>query len=339
MDPAIRETVLFKLLFNTCMNPTGALTGLPDALRAGDVIAAAPVGRGVWSVRTIPEVSGGLVAQDPRSGRVLAMQGGFDSGLGSFNRATQAKRQPGSTIKPFVYAAGLEHGLTPASMVLDGTFCVYQGAKFGQKCFRNFGGTGGSGNHTMRWGLEQSRNLMTVRIANDTGMDKVVRTIKAVGIGEYEPYLSMALGAGDTTVMKMVNAYAALANQGRQHNPSLIDYVQDFTQLGDYLNMPVRTYSNGMRARLAFGLSMGISFDWYLVDEITSVGDAAFRKKSSAVFRTRLARTGLIMVSHSVSTLQEYCTSAIVLDRGHATYHPDLAEALDAHERNMATEA
>ncbi len=118
----------------------------------------------------------------------------------------------------------------------------------------------------------------------------------------------------------------------------LLDYVQDFTRLGDYLNMPVRTYSNGMRARLAFGLSMGISFDWYLVDEITSVGDAAFRKKSSAVFRTRLARAGLIMVSHSVSTLQEYCTSAIVLDRGQARYYPDLAEALEAHAANMAAE-
>ncbi|MES2301569.1 MAG: penicillin-binding transpeptidase domain-containing protein, partial [Pseudomonadota bacterium] len=155
------------------------------------------------------------------------MQGGFDARLGSFNRATQANRQPGSTIKPFVYATALDNGMTPASMVVDGTFCVYQGAALGEKCFRNFGNEGGSGSHTMRWGLEQSRNLMTVRVANDVGMDKVVRTIKAVGIGEYEPYLSMALGAGDTTVLKMVSAYAALANQGRQHASTLIDYVQD----------------------------------------------------------------------------------------------------------------
>ncbi|MFM2370753.1 MAG: hypothetical protein RIS85_475, partial [Pseudomonadota bacterium] len=167
------------------------------------------------------------VVQDPQSGRVLAMQGGFDARLGSFNRATQANRQPGSTIKPFVYATALDNGMTPASMVVDGTFCVYQGAALGEKCFRNFGNEGGSGSHTMRWGLEQSRNLMTVRVANDVGMDKVVRTIKAVGVGDYQPYLSMALGAGDTTVIKMVNAYAALANQGRQHEPSLIDYVQD----------------------------------------------------------------------------------------------------------------
>ncbi len=209
---------------------TGPLWAMPQAMKPGDVIAAAPSGGGQnrgWAVRVIPEVSGGMVVEDPQSGRVLAMQGGFDARLGSFNRATQAVRQPGSTIKPFVYATGLDNGLTPASMVLDGTFCVYQGAALGQKCFRNFGGEGGSGSHTMRWGLEQSRNLMTVRIANDTGMDKVVKSIKAVGIGDYKPYLSMALGAGDTTAAKMANAYAALANHGRQHEQTLVDYVQN----------------------------------------------------------------------------------------------------------------
>ena len=205
---------------------TAPLTGLPPALKAGDVIAAAPVGN-AWAVRTIPEVSGGMVAQDPRTGRVLAMQGGFDSGLASFNRATQAQRQPGSTIKPFVYATGLDQGMTPASEVLDGQFCVYQGAKLGQKCFRNFDMRGAGGTHTMRWGLEQSRNLMTVRIANDAGMDNVVKTISDVGIGKYQPFLSFALGAGDTTVLQMTNAYAALANNGVQFTPTLIDFVQD----------------------------------------------------------------------------------------------------------------
>lgn len=206
---------------------TANLIGVPDAMKVGDITAVAPVNSDTFAVRTIPEVSGGMVVEDPQSGRILAMQGGFDARLGSFNRATQANRQPGSTIKPFVYATALDNGMTPASMVVDGTFCVYQGAALGEKCFRNFGNEGGSGSHTMRWGLEQSRNLMTVRVANDVGMDKVVRTIKAAGVGDYEPYLSMALGAGDTTVIKMVNAYAALANQGRQHEPTLIDYVQD----------------------------------------------------------------------------------------------------------------
>ncbi|AZI38000.1 putative penicillin binding protein 1A [Caenibius tardaugens NBRC 16725] len=201
------------------------LTGLPDALKAGDVIVASPEGNG-YRVRTIPEISGGFLAQDPNTGRVLAMQGGFDSRLGAFNRATQAMRQPGSTIKPFVYATGLDFGLSPASMVSDSSFCVYQGGARGEKCFRNFSG-GGGGEHTMRWGLEQSRNLMTVHIANDAGMPNVIRTFDKVGIGQYKPYLSFALGAGETTVEKMVNAYSALANQGRQFDPSLIDYVQD----------------------------------------------------------------------------------------------------------------
>jgi penicillin-binding protein 1A len=201
------------------------LTGLPDAIRVGDVTAAAPNGNG-WVVRAIPEVSGGFLVEDPNTGRILAMQGGFDPRLGSFNRATQALRQPGSTIKPFVYATGLDQGMTPATMVPDSAYCVYQGANLGEKCFRNFGG-GGGGEHTMRWGLEQSRNLMTVHIAADAGMQNVTQTFKRVGIGSYDNYLSFALGAGDTTVMKMVNAYAALMNQGLQHDATLIDFVQD----------------------------------------------------------------------------------------------------------------
>lgn len=206
---------------------TATLTNIPDKARVGDFVAAEPSGTNSYAVRTIPEVSGGMIVEQPFSGRILAMQGGFDSGLGSFNRATQALRQPGSTIKPFVYATGLDNGLTPASQVLDGTFCVYQGARLGQKCFRNFGGGGGSGNHTLRWGLEQSRNLMTVRIANDVGMSKVNRTFRNVGIGDYQNYLSFALGAGETTVERMVNAYSVLANAGIQYPSSVIDYVQD----------------------------------------------------------------------------------------------------------------
>ena len=201
------------------------LTGVPDAIKVGDVTAVAPNGN-AWAVRTIPEVQGGFVAQDPNTGRVLAMQGGFDFRVSDFNRATQAQRQPGSTIKPFVYATGLDQGMTPATMVPDQTYCYYQGANLGEKCFRNFGG-GGGGEHTMRWGLEQSRNLMTVHIAMDAGMENVTRTFERVGIGKYDNYPAFALGAGETTVLKMVNAYASLVNHGVQHNPTLIDYVQD----------------------------------------------------------------------------------------------------------------
>jgi penicillin-binding protein 1A len=204
----------------------GPLTGLPAALKVGDVVAAAPVGS-AWALRTVPEVSGGFVAMDPHNGRVLAMQGGFDSRLGAFNRATQALRQPGSTIKPFVYATALDNGMTPATMVPDTPYCVYQGAALGNKCFQNFANEGGGGEHTMRWGLEQSRNLMTVHIAADVGMQNVTHTFSRLGIGNYKNYLSFALGAGETTVLKMVDAYAALFDHGTQHPPTVIDYVQD----------------------------------------------------------------------------------------------------------------
>lgn len=197
-----------------------------DAMRPGDLIVAKPVGNGSWTLRNVPEISGGMVVESVRTGRIFAMQGGFDSRLSSYNRATQAERQPGSTIKPFVYAAALDNGMTPATIIVDGPFCVWQSALLGQKCFKNFGG-GGAGPQTMRWGVEQSRNLMTVRTAAQTGMDRVVRSIKAMGIGDYKPYLAFALGAGDTTVEKMVNAYAALANHGRLNTPKVIDFVQD----------------------------------------------------------------------------------------------------------------
>ena len=205
---------------------TGTLNGGPAAMKAGDVIAVVPNGSNSFAVRSVPEVGGGMVVQNPLNGRVLAMQGGFDSRISSFNRATQAQRQPGSTIKPFVYATALDNGMTPTSIIVDGPYCVWQGASLGQKCFRNFGG-GGAGPQTMRWGLEQSRNLMTIRAAADTGMDNVTDTFRALGIGDYPNYLSYALGAGETTVLKMTNAFSTLVNHGRELKPTLIDYAQN----------------------------------------------------------------------------------------------------------------
>jgi penicillin-binding protein 1A len=205
---------------------TGTLSASPAALKAGDIIAVAPLGGSVYQLRVVPEIGGGMVVQNAINGRVLAMQGGFDSRISSFNRATQAQRQPGSTIKPFVYATALDNGMTPTSIIVDGPFCVYQSAALGQKCFKNFGGAGGAGPQTMRWGLEQSRNLMTVRAANDAGMNNVADTFRTMSIGDYPPYLSFALGAGDTTVLKMTNAYSMLVNHGRELKPTVIDYVQ-----------------------------------------------------------------------------------------------------------------
>lgn len=199
-------------------------------LQPGEVIIV-KAEAGAWVLRSVPEISGGMVAQDPHTGRILAMQGGFEASIQRYNRATQAWRQPGSSFKPFVYAAAIDSGMTPASIIVDGPFCVYQSAKLGRKCFKNFGGSSGAGPQTMRWGLEQSRNLMTVRAASQTGMDRVVTLADALSINKpgdkYSAVLAIALGAGDTTVTKMVNAYSILARNGRAVQPTLIDAVQD----------------------------------------------------------------------------------------------------------------
>lgn len=115
----------------------------------------------------------------------------------------------------------------------------------------------------------------------------------------------------------------------------LIDYVADFAELGAFFRAPVGSYSSGMKARLAFGLSMGVNFDYYLVDEITAVGDANFKKKCHEVFKTRLSDSDVIMVSHSTSTIREYCDSGIVLEKGKLTYFDDVEDAIRAHDKNM----
>jgi penicillin-binding protein 1A len=203
-------------------------TGEPafSALRPGAIIAVKQDGDH-WALRSIPEVSGAIIAEEVGSGRIRAMQGGFDDRLSDFNRATQANRQPGSTFKPIVYSAALDAGMTPASIILDAPFCTNQGTPTA-KCFRNFGGDS-AGPQTMRWGLEQSRNLMTIRTANQIGINAVIRRARQMGVGDYArtPYLPIALGAGDTTALRMVNAFATFANQGRALNPTVIDYVQD----------------------------------------------------------------------------------------------------------------
>ena len=197
-----------------------------NSLKPGMVIIVKQTGPGMYQLRTVPEISGGMLAEEVHTGRVLAMQGGFDVVGSSYNRATQALRQPGSAFKPIVYVTALENGFTPATIELDAPFCVWQGAGLGNKCFVNFDRRS-AGPHTMRWGVEQSRNLMTVRAASTVGMPKITDTARKLGVGDYGNYLSFALGAGDTTVSRLVNAYAVLANQGRSVKPTTIDYVED----------------------------------------------------------------------------------------------------------------
>ena len=197
-----------------------------DSLKPGMIIIVKQTAPGSYQLRSVPLIGGGMLAEEVHTGRVLAMQGGFDVIGSSYNRATQALRQPGSAFKPVVYVTALENGFTPATIEMDAPFCVWQGAGLGNKCFVNFDRRS-AGPHTMRWGVEQSRNLMTVRAASTVGMPKITDTARKLGVGDYENYLSIALGAGDTTVLRLVNAYAILANQGRSVKPTTIDYVED----------------------------------------------------------------------------------------------------------------
>jgi capsular polysaccharide transport system ATP-binding protein len=120
---------------------------------------------------------------------------------------------------------------------------------------------------------------------------------------------------------------------------ALVAFVEDFAELGEFMNMPVSSYSSGMKARLAFGMAMGIAFDWYLVDEITAVGDSRFKRKSLALFKSRLKDAGLLMVSHSINTIRSYCDAGLVLEGGRVRYYPDVEEAIAAHEANMLAAA
>ncbi len=196
-----------------------------DLWAVGDLILVRAEEGGGFSLRQIPEVQGAFMAMDPFTGRVLAMQGGFSYEHSVFNRATQALRQPGSSFKPFIYAAALDAGYTPATIVLDAPVVVRAGGapwKPQNSSGRFYGPS------PMRVGLEQSRNLMTVRIAQQIGMDRVALYAEKFGVYQNMPHhLSYALGAGETTLFKMVAAYGMFANGGKRVVPTLVDRVQD----------------------------------------------------------------------------------------------------------------
>jgi penicillin-binding protein 1A len=198
-----------------------------QVIEPGDVVYVEPIaGReDQFRLHQIPEVSGALVAMDPQTGRVLAMVGGFSYDQSQFNRATQALRQPGSSFKPLVYAAALDNGYTPSTVVLDAPIEIDTGTgiwapeNYTKKYY---------GPSTLRFGIEQSRNVMTVRLAQDIGMPLIGEYAKRFGIYDnLPPYLSFALGAGETTLLRMVGAYAMFDNGGRKIQPTLIDRIQD----------------------------------------------------------------------------------------------------------------
>lgn len=209
-----------------------------DVLAAGDVIAVEAVTRknkdenwpaDTYGLRQVPKVSGGVVALDPHTGRVLAMSGGFSAEISEFNRVTQARRQPGSAFKPFIYLAALDKGFTPSSQILDAPFVIDQGPGLGRWRPANYSNKF-YGASPLRLGIEKSRNLMTVRLAQNIGMDSVVEYAKRFGVVDnLPPLLSMSLGSGETTLMRMTTAYAMLVNGGKRISPTLIDKIQDRT--------------------------------------------------------------------------------------------------------------
>jgi penicillin-binding protein 1A len=205
-----------------------------DVLSKGDVVAVARLREGqegyapgAFALEQVPEINGAVVAMDPHTGRVLAMVGGWSYAESQFNRASQAMRQPGSAFKPIVYAAALDHGFTPSSLVLDAPFAIDQGPGLGVWKPQNYSHRF-YGPSTLRVGLEKSRNLMTVRLAQNVGMDVVVDYAKRMGVvDEMLPYLPMALGAAETTLLRLTSAYSIFVNGGKRIQPTLIDRIQD----------------------------------------------------------------------------------------------------------------
>lgn len=201
------------------------ITGVNQVLKSGDVILVEQTKK-TWALKQIPLVQGALVAMDPHTGRVLAIQGGWKYGPSQYNRATQAKRQPGSAFKPFVYLAALDKGFTPATRVLDAPFVMEQSpGNYWRPT--NYSGEF-YGPTPIRVGVEKSRNLMTVRLADHLGMPTVVDYAKRFGIADdMKPYLSYALGAGETTLLKLTTAYGMIVNGGKKITPTMIDRIQD----------------------------------------------------------------------------------------------------------------
>lgn len=198
---------------------------MEQVVNTGDVILLEKV-EGEWVLRQIPKVQGAIVALDPHTGRILAMQGGWTQNASSFNRVTQAQRQPGSAFKPFVYLAALDNGYTPSTLVLDAPFVIEQApGDFWRPT--NYSNTF-YGPSTIRLGVEKSRNLMTVRLANKLGMETVVDYATRFGIADQmKTYLSYSLGAGETTLLRLTAAYGMLVNGGKKIQPTLIDRIQD----------------------------------------------------------------------------------------------------------------
>ena len=203
------------------------ISNFNDILKINDVILFSIDNNENYIIEQTPKINGAVIVMEPYTGRVLAMTGGFDFRLSSFNRAVQAKRQPGSAFKPFVYLAALENGFQPNTMILDAPFVIDQGEKLGKWKPENYGKKF-YGPSPLRKGIENSRNLMTIRIAQYLGMDKISEiSVRAGVVDEMPKILSMSLGAGETSLINLTRAYASFVNGGNRVNPIFIDRIQD----------------------------------------------------------------------------------------------------------------
>lgn len=227
-DVVLAEFARQSLRGEEARAPTSVEGDTQDADETGLAPEPLPLPVGQAILRQVPDVEGALIALDPHTGRVLAMAGGYSFWRSQFNRVTQAERQPGSSFKPFVYAAALEHGYTPASKVLDAPFVDYDVSTDDFWTPGNYSEGRFYGLQTMRVGLERSLNTMTVRMAQDIGMEPVVDVAERMGVYEdLSPFIAMSLGAGETTLWNLAKAYAAFVNGGREVTPTLLDRVQD----------------------------------------------------------------------------------------------------------------
>ncbi len=210
---------------NGKLGPKGKLLEVGDVVHVRKMIKDADGSFIRWTLRQIPEIQGGFMAMDVHTGRVLAMQGGFSYQDSVFNRATQATRQPGSNFKPFVYAAALDSGYTPATIIVDAPieFDTPDGVWRPKNASKRFYGP-----TPLRTGIEQSRNVMTVRLASEIGMEVVAEYGEKFGVYDrMDPFLANALGSQETTLMRIVTGYAMIANGGERIEPTLVDRVQD----------------------------------------------------------------------------------------------------------------
>ena len=192
-----------------------------EIFKVNDLIYVKKISEGIFSLRQLPNVNGGIVVMDPYSGRILAMSGGFSFKKSEFNRVSQAKRQPGSAFKPFIYALALENNYSPSSLILDAPIVLKQGEDLKMWKPENYGKKF-YGLSTLRTGVEKSRNLMTVRISQDLGIDKIINFSKKLNIYENpEELMSVSLGSAETTLLNITSAYCSFVNGGKIISPKV----------------------------------------------------------------------------------------------------------------------